>query len=407
MYCFNCGTKLPDNANFCPACGQKINTHINKRELTGQIQDAVSLKAEEVTFEEESHILENDINSKAEFLGFETANTNTPSKKSIKHKNTSSDIKIEKETFLVNYLFRLKKTDGITCTYSLFNSKTNKQSDWFDVINYAGNDVFYIERDKSIGYLESDLTTYQLWDHIHKISIGLIAVSPQSGHWKLVTTGSKHIKINSEYDFSGISSCGEFIFGWKNNKNYVLSYNKDKDSFTIYPDIIFSTIISKDHQTFESINTIVLTVKSDKYGFIFIDTQNNKLQFTKCIFDGVDSFKKNSSYTNLVASVIYQGEKCILSQTGVLYGQGKSKNKDLTDLRIISGVGAFIIAFGITIVTKWMISRGSLSNTYNSAIEMTDCIIFIIFGIIAYAIIYQYQYNISKYNIIKIMNVFL
>ena len=46
MYCSNCGTQLPDDANFCHSCGNKIRVIEPRKEVQPEVKTPETNKSE-------------------------------------------------------------------------------------------------------------------------------------------------------------------------------------------------------------------------------------------------------------------------------------------------------------------------------------------------------------------------
>lgn len=74
MFCIKCGTQLPDEANFCDVCGNKVLRRSSHAATTNMDYDAVASKAEDVIINDDALPLDmpysNDVvQEKAEFIG--------------------------------------------------------------------------------------------------------------------------------------------------------------------------------------------------------------------------------------------------------------------------------------------------------------------------------------------------
>ena len=290
MYCTNCGQPIANDANFCGHCGQRIvrSDHMSSSETT--VNDLVANKAEDIIVKDDNiaypdNLSNDDIAKKATFIG----ETSYPDTLNIKPSNIS-EYNITRETFLVDYLFRIKRENTSThnVSYCLLDTKLNKQSEWFDNISYCGHDIFHIKRNSLEGLMESSFEDYQLWDQMNDGEKGYYCVA-KNKKWAIITIRNKKIEQLTPYEYDHFSSFVE---------------------------------------------DAAIVKQNGKYGYFIYDNDLKKMRLLPRVLDDAKEFNNEG-----FADVIHQGKHYKMNKKGDLY-----KKKDVDDGNVmLFGIGLAVL----------------------------------------------------------------
>lgn len=323
MYCMECGQQLPDTAHYCFKCGAKT---IKQNDATVSAQytnDVVAAKAEDFVADDATisgvKSTTDDVASKAAFFGGnipDSPHISETSKPKISHVNKPRYTETRK-VFLADYLYEIKREDNVKNkkSYSLWNSKSIQQSEWFDKIWDEGNDIVGIRRDGKIGLMELSFRKFVLWNNLIRIQDGLYGVCTDK-QWTLVITKDKVIEPLNQYSYDEII---------KADKDYAIVSKNGKQSFLGFDDNtnkVFNPI-SCEFDSIKICNHGVFIVElNNKYGYVFYEESTKVYSYKiECLLDWASPFS-TIKYDDPMAKVIYKGKQYEIDKAGCLWKSG-------------------------------------------------------------------------------------
>lgn len=352
MYCTNCGQPIANDANFCGHCGQRIvrSDHMSSSETT--VNDLVANKAEDIIIKDDNiaysdNLSNDDIAKKATFIG----ETSYPDTLNIKPTNIS-EYNITRETFLVDYLFLIKRENisNHNVSYCLLDTKIGKQSEWFDNISYCGHDIFHIKRNSLEGLMESSFEDYQLWDQMNDGEKGYYCVA-KNKKWAIITIRNKKIEQLTPYEY---------------------------DHFSFF------------------VEDAAIVKQNGKYGYFIYDNDTKKMRLLPRVLDDAKEFNNEG-----FADVIHQGKHYKMNKKGDLYVKDTLKD----DWWVIA-LTAFFYWLPLIIVVGTLynvfVNGMSINDAYKAPISFDGPTITI--GIITYIIAVRWSVRSHKKENEKIEN---
>ncbi len=350
MHCTNCGQRLTTDANFCGHCGQRIIPS-DSASMSETVNDLVADKAKDIIIQEEndsfSNLIIDDVAKKASFIG-SVNDSQVPNIHASIPQEEVPQYKITQETFLVDYLFRIERENTSThnVSYRLLNTKTNKQSEWFDNISWLGNNLFGIEKDGKKGILDVTLQTCQLWNNFFEIKDSSYIAIYDYKKWGIIKNDNGIIRTVFSCQFDDLKcfnvSC---IAICQNGKYGFMTYSADN-------------IILAIPCVYEFIGTdfyidAIITVKKDKkYGCLLYC--NGQLFDSPCVFEKIDSYrvipiKDKNTFVAYVLSNNNQWLYYDIIRSDLYKEKGYTKNSN--GIQILLGLSSWaLLSIGILLI---------------------------------------------------------
>lgn len=385
MFCIECGQQLPDTAHYCFKCGAKTVQQNDTAINTQHSNDIVAAKAAEFVVEDSSISVVNsnvdDVALKAAFIGGNMPDLPRDIEPAVENVHVSQKNKPRytetREALLVNYLYKIKREDNIEnkVSYSLWNSKSTQQSEWFDDIWCEENGIYGVKLDGRVGLMEKSLQKYFLWESLISIQPGLYGILEQEDKdWILVIAENGIIQF-SQYFFDDIiqNNNGSVVVS-KNGKWVFFNYNTRKHQIVYILRDIDEIGICQDG--------IFIVKQNNKYGYIFYNRTTKTYNYMiRCILDAAGSFGIGYENGLEMAAVKYNGKSYLLDKNCKLWEKLPFFNKGLISI----GFCSLFVSFIAVIILSEMIREFSWDDIYKTIFSVMAFFIIFILSFMLYS----------------------
>lgn len=367
MFCIKCGAQLPDEANFCDVCGNKVLRRSSHVATTNMDYDAVASKAEEVIINDDTLPLDipysNDIvQEKAEFIGESYSSAKieyTTTLNAVRERTSSIERKYNQIEPYSEGLAAVERNgkwgfinkDGRLIIPMKYDN-VNAFKDGFSIVNIGGNfesdavefgkwgvidkkgvevipliydniegkiskqGILWAERDGKIGYIDINGEIvipfkYEMYSppSYDALCQGELAIVKLNGKWGFINIKGEEI-IPLKYD--NIDYCLDNIAKIVLNGKY---------GFVKYDG---SEIIPPEYDEISDFKNNVAIIKQDtKFGYIAYDEQTKSLQIMiDCILEYAGDFETTTfginvktNVSEMVALILYDGEGLYINRS--------------------------------------------------------------------------------------------